>query len=87
MARGPEFFTRNTTEDVVIRTTLDQRRPARPVNLNNLVQSSEIKRQRAIEPGPNIWFDAADNTRSAAIRDNGNLLPRRPIQNGDNIVL
>ncbi len=25
MASGPEFFTRNTTEDVVIRTTLDQR--------------------------------------------------------------
>ena len=25
MASGPEFFTRNTTEDVVIKTTLDQR--------------------------------------------------------------
>lgn len=25
MASGPEFFTRNTTEDVIIRTTLDQR--------------------------------------------------------------
>ncbi|MGV6806018.1 MAG: transglycosylase domain-containing protein [Ruegeria sp.] len=25
MASGPEFFTRNTTEDVVIRTTMDQR--------------------------------------------------------------
>ena len=25
MASGPEFFTRDTTEDVIIRTTLDQR--------------------------------------------------------------
>ena len=25
MSTGPEFFTRNTTEDVIIRTTLDQR--------------------------------------------------------------
>ena len=25
MTTGPDFFTRNTTEDVIIRTTLDQR--------------------------------------------------------------
>jgi penicillin-binding protein 1A len=43
MSTGPEFFTRNTTEDVVIRTTLDQRMQQAAVDGLNWVFENKVK--------------------------------------------
>ncbi|WP_299564787.1 PBP1A family penicillin-binding protein [uncultured Sulfitobacter sp.] len=43
MSTGPEFFTRNTTEDVIIRTTLDQRMQRAAVEGLNWVFENKVR--------------------------------------------
>lgn len=43
MASGPEFFTRNTTEDVIIRTTLDQRIQRAAEDAMNYVFENKVR--------------------------------------------
>jgi 1A family penicillin-binding protein len=43
MSTGPEFFTRNTTEDVIIRTTLDQRMQKAAVDGLNWIFENKVK--------------------------------------------
>ncbi len=43
MSTGPEFFTRNTTEDVIIRTTLDQRMQKAAVEGLNWVFENKVR--------------------------------------------
>ncbi len=43
MSTGPEFFTRNTTEDVIIRTTLDQRMQQAAVDGLNWVFENKVR--------------------------------------------
>lgn len=43
MASGPEYFTRNTTEDVIIRTTLDQRIQASAEEAMQLVFQEKVR--------------------------------------------
>lgn len=43
MSTGPEFFTRNTTEDVIIRTTLDQRMQKAAVEGLNWVFDNKVR--------------------------------------------
>ena len=42
MSTGPEFFTRNTTEDVIIRTTLDQRMQQAAVDGLNAIFDTKV---------------------------------------------
>lgn len=43
MSTGPEFFTRNTTEDVIIRTTLDQRMQRAAIEGMNWVFENKVR--------------------------------------------
>jgi 1A family penicillin-binding protein len=43
MSTGPEFFTRNTTEDVIIRTTLDQRMQKAAVDGLNYIFENKVR--------------------------------------------
>jgi 1A family penicillin-binding protein len=44
MSTGPEFFTRNTTEDVILRTTLDQRMQRAAVEGLNWVFDNKVRK-------------------------------------------
>lgn len=45
MSTGPEFFTRNTTEDVILRTTLDQRMQRAAVEGLNWVFDNKVRKE------------------------------------------
>jgi 1A family penicillin-binding protein len=49
MSTGPEFFTRNTTEDVIIRTTLDQRMQKAAVDGMNWVFENKVREGSAAQ--------------------------------------
>ncbi|MEJ8561693.1 transglycosylase domain-containing protein [Yoonia sp. GPGPB17] len=87
MASGPEFFTRDTTEDVIIRTTLDQRiqaaaeRALIQVFENDVREGSEAQAAivvmsadgavRAMVGGRNISATGAFNRATQALRQTG----------------
>ncbi|EBA13683.1 transglycosylase domain-containing protein [Roseobacter sp. CCS2] len=87
MASGPEFFTRDTTEDVVIRTTLDQRIQTAAedaliqVFQNDVREGSEAQAAivvmsadgavRAMVGGRNISATGAFNRATQALRQTG----------------
>jgi 1A family penicillin-binding protein len=87
MESGPEFFTRNTTEDVIIRTTLDQRiqRAAEDALVsvfeNQIAEGSEAQAAivvmsadgavRAMVGGRNLRATGAFNRATQALRQTG----------------
>ncbi len=87
MESGPEFFTRNTTEDVIIRTTLDQRiqRAAEEALVsvfeNQVAEGSEAQAAivvmsadgavRAMVGGRNLRATGAFNRATQALRQTG----------------
>ncbi|WP_342069063.1 transglycosylase domain-containing protein [Yoonia algicola] len=87
MESGPEFFTRNTTEDVIIRTTLDQRIQTAAeealiqVFQNDVKEGSEAQAAivvmsadgavRAMVGGRNISATGAFNRATQALRQTG----------------
>ena len=87
MESGPEFFTRNTTEDVIIRTTLDQRiqRAAEEALIsvfeNQVAEGSDAQAAivvmsadgavRAMVGGRNIRATGAFNRATQALRQTG----------------
>jgi membrane peptidoglycan carboxypeptidase len=87
MDSGPEFFTRNTTEDVIIRTTLDQRiqtaaeEALLQVFANDVKEGSEAQAAivvmsadgavRAMVGGRNISATGAFNRATQALRQTG----------------
>ena len=87
MDSGPEFFTRNTTEDVIIRTTLDQRIQAAAEDALIAVFENEVREGseaqaaivvmsadgavRAMVGGRNISASGAFNRATQALRQTG----------------
>ncbi|TMV15618.1 transglycosylase domain-containing protein [Arenibacterium halophilum] len=87
MSSGPEFFTRKTTEDVIIRTTLDRRLQTAAEDAMNFIFSEKVKEGskaqaaivvmssdgavRAMVGGRNTKVSGAFNRATQALRQTG----------------